>query len=340
MIRRIPDYPSGSVRVHAADRQVGLTGMHELDEAQCQEPGHGRAWTDRGRQHVRTERAGLGPWTAGNTGTEGVWQWRSPSTGPHLMISAVIHGNELCGAHALRDLLRWIDATGWRPPHGALTLVLGHLEALRRFSPSDPSASRGVGATSTASGPQTVWRPCHGRGQAGRGAGAFRRPGRLPAGPALDAAAQRPSGAGGHGAQAPGLGACPGPPMHTMCDEGHANGCACGIGDASQGAGDACAVLVECRAHGGVESLVVAWDAMARCLEHLGLMRRSALPPHWVAPAQPERWTLEVTHAVVAKSAQFNSSRFPGGWNACPWRAACWRRMSMARWSRPTMTAC
>lgn len=248
----------------------------------------------------------LGPWTAGNTGTEGVWQWRSPSTGPHLMISAVIHGNELCGAHALRDLLRWIDATGWRPPHGALTLVLGHLEALRRFSPSDPSASRGVeGDLNRQWSPDRLEAPAT---VEARRAAAL-RPFVEQADYLLDLHSMQqrsaPLALAGmaprHRAWVRALDL----PMHTMCDEGHANGVRMRDWGRFASAGDACAVLVECGAHGSVESLVVAWDAMARCLEHLGLMRRSALPPHWVAPAQPERWTLEVTHAVVAKSAQF-----------------------------------
>ena len=42
---------------------------------------------------------------AGNTGVEGVWQFDSGVDGRHVMISALIHGNELCGAWTIKGLL-------------------------------------------------------------------------------------------------------------------------------------------------------------------------------------------------------------------------------------------
>ena len=47
----------------------------------------------------------LGAWRSGNTGIEGVWQFDSHRPGRHVMISALVHGNEVCGAWALKDLL-------------------------------------------------------------------------------------------------------------------------------------------------------------------------------------------------------------------------------------------
>ena len=40
-------------------------------------------------------------WRAGNAGTEGVWHFDSGVPGRHVAISALVHGNELCGAWAL-----------------------------------------------------------------------------------------------------------------------------------------------------------------------------------------------------------------------------------------------
>lgn len=37
----------------------------------------------------------LSAWRAGNTGTEGVWQFDSGRPGRHVMISALVHGNEI-----------------------------------------------------------------------------------------------------------------------------------------------------------------------------------------------------------------------------------------------------
>jgi tripartite-type tricarboxylate transporter receptor subunit TctC len=45
-------------------------------------------------------------WRAGDTGTEGVWQFNFSVPGRHVMISALIHGNELYGAWALQGLLK------------------------------------------------------------------------------------------------------------------------------------------------------------------------------------------------------------------------------------------
>lgn len=60
--------------------------------------------------------------------------------GPSVMVSAVVHGNELCGAVVLDRLLR----TGLRPARGRLTLAFMNVDAYQRFDPADPAASRFV----------------------------------------------------------------------------------------------------------------------------------------------------------------------------------------------------
>ena len=47
----------------------------------------------------------ISAWRAGNTGTEGVWHFESGVPGRRVMITALVHGNELCGAWALKGLL-------------------------------------------------------------------------------------------------------------------------------------------------------------------------------------------------------------------------------------------
>ena len=44
------------------------------------------------------EKPDLGPWRCGNTGVEGVWQFDSGRPGRSVMVTALVHGNELCGA--------------------------------------------------------------------------------------------------------------------------------------------------------------------------------------------------------------------------------------------------
>jgi predicted deacylase len=82
----------------------------------------------------------LGAWRAGNTGTEGVWRFDSGAPGRHVMIAALVHGNELCGAWALKGLLE----AGLRPAQGTLTLAFCNLAAFDRFDAADHDASRFV----------------------------------------------------------------------------------------------------------------------------------------------------------------------------------------------------
>ena len=82
----------------------------------------------------------LGEWRRGNTGVEGVWSFDSGQSGRHVMITALIHGNELCGAWALQGLL----ASGLRPRRGRLTLAFCNLDAFDRFDAQNHDASRFV----------------------------------------------------------------------------------------------------------------------------------------------------------------------------------------------------
>src|SRR3989344_5889074 len=77
-------------------------------------------------------------WRVGNTGTEGVWHFDSGEPGRHVMVSALVHGNELCGAWALKGLLEACV----RPQQGTLTLAFCNLDAFDRFDASNHDASR------------------------------------------------------------------------------------------------------------------------------------------------------------------------------------------------------
>jgi predicted deacylase len=77
-------------------------------------------------------------WHAGNAGIPGVWTFAAEAPGPHLAITAVVHGNEIAGAVVLD---RWLRA-GIRPARGRLSLAFGNLDAYARFDAADPTASR------------------------------------------------------------------------------------------------------------------------------------------------------------------------------------------------------
>src|SRR5450759_501662 len=83
------------------------------------------------------------PWRNGNTGIEFVHTFDSGEPGPHVMISAVTHGNEICGAIAV-DRLLGLGAVKIRPTRGKLSLVFANVGAFSRFNPADPHATRFV----------------------------------------------------------------------------------------------------------------------------------------------------------------------------------------------------
>jgi hypothetical protein len=87
---------------------------------------------------VRLALPDLAPWLPGNAGVPGVWRFAAAAPGPDVVITALIHGNEIAGAVALESLLR----AGPRPARGTLTLVFANLDAAARFDPANPTASR------------------------------------------------------------------------------------------------------------------------------------------------------------------------------------------------------
>jgi succinylglutamate desuccinylase len=80
----------------------------------------------------------------GNTDIEGVWRFTSPTPGPSTLITALIHGNELCGALALE---KWIAHLLHHPAAlscGSLTLAFCNLKAFETFNSADLHKSRFV----------------------------------------------------------------------------------------------------------------------------------------------------------------------------------------------------
>ncbi|SVB51743.1 uncharacterized protein METZ01_LOCUS204597, partial [marine metagenome] len=73
-----------------------------------------------------------------NTGVDYIHQFDSGKSGPHVMISSVVHGNELCGAIAVDHMLQ----NNVRPLKGKLSLAFMNVDAYLSFDPDNPSASR------------------------------------------------------------------------------------------------------------------------------------------------------------------------------------------------------
>ncbi len=80
----------------------------------------------------------IGAYRAGNTGIDYVTSFDSGAPGPHVAVTAVVHGNEVCGAIALDFLFR----QKVRPIKGRLTLAFANVAAYESFDPESPNASR------------------------------------------------------------------------------------------------------------------------------------------------------------------------------------------------------
>lgn len=75
-----------------------------------------------------------------NCGTPGVWRFASTAPGPRVAITALVHGNEVCGAHAAWSLIE----SSPRPARGSLTIVFCNLEAYARLDDATKDDRRSV----------------------------------------------------------------------------------------------------------------------------------------------------------------------------------------------------
>lgn len=80
----------------------------------------------------------LSAYRRGNTGIDYVHRFESGKAGPHLLVNALTHGNEICGMVAATHLLD----TGVRPRVGTLTVSFANVAAYEAFDIAQPYANR------------------------------------------------------------------------------------------------------------------------------------------------------------------------------------------------------
>ncbi len=255
------------------------------------------------------QRPDLAPWRAGNTGTEGVWVLDSGRPGRSVLVCALVHGNEWCGAWAVKGLLE----ARLRPCRGRLTLALCNLAAFDRRDPAGPGAARFVEEDLN-----RQWQP-----------GRLASPGSLEG---WRAAALRPFVEGAdwlldlhsmHEPCAPLLLAGLQPRnvalalslrsgAHVVVDGGHVEGVRLrdfgrfGLPDAQ--AGDSRSLLAECGHHADPASRDVARDLCGRFLVESGVLDAAEAGralPGWRQADAAAPPVLEVTGGVVAHSERF-----------------------------------
>jgi len=87
---------------------------------------------------IEIKRPDLGPYRESSSGIPYVMSFDSGKSGPHAVITALVHGNELSGAWALITLMQ----QRIKPKRGLLSLAFVNIEAFKRFDPVHPKASR------------------------------------------------------------------------------------------------------------------------------------------------------------------------------------------------------
>ncbi len=88
---------------------------------------------------IETQFPDIRAWQQGNTGLPYVWRFASDIAGPHLCVTALVHGNEVCGAIAADWLLRELHA-GLLVQQGTLSIVFANVDAYHSFDRAKPFA--------------------------------------------------------------------------------------------------------------------------------------------------------------------------------------------------------
>lgn len=245
----------------------------------------------------------LSAYRQGNTGIDYVHRFESGKPGPHVLINALTHGNEICGMVAATHLLD----TGVRPKVGTLTVSFANMEAYNAFDIDNPYENRQL-----VHNLNRIWSPewLDGNEQSPE----LRRARELR--PVLDAADYvldihstrapvQPFWVYPEMARNAALAAAVGAPaVQLVMPAGRFPGT--GVlnygrhGDPASDSGGA--LVVECGQHFAQSAAMLATDVTLRFLAHLGLVDTPAgnAPP---APAQPFR-LLEV-HMVKSEDFAF-----------------------------------
>ena len=251
----------------------------------------------------------ISAWRAGNTGTPGVWHFDSGQPGRHVMISALVHGNELCGAWALKGLLE----AGVRPECGTLTLAFCNLDAFDRFDAQHHDASR---FTDEDLNRQWLDERMDAADTRERRRAAALRPFVARADWLLDIHSMHEPSAPllltGIQPRNVELARAMQSPEYIVVDAGHKDGVRMRdygrFGRIDDAAGDTRSLLIECGFHGDPASRAVAQDQCVRFIAQSGILSAEALAqqlPGWRLPDAPRQWALEVTGPVVATSTAF-----------------------------------
>jgi len=243
-------------------------------------------------------------WAAGSTGLPYVWTFAGHGAGPHVLVQALTHGNEVCGAIALD----WLLDQAFRPLRGTLTLCFANVGAYQRFERADPFGSRCVDedfnrlwAPEVLDGPRNsadltrarALRPLYDRVDYLLDLHSMTD--RCP--PLAMAGRQRKGVELAQAMEAP---------EHIIVDGGHAAGTR--LRDYSffdDPADPRNALLIECGQHWEKSAPAVAKQSTLRFLRHFGMCDQAFLDAHLESAPVPRQKIVEVTSVVTIATDDF-----------------------------------
>ncbi|MEM6422941.1 MAG: succinylglutamate desuccinylase/aspartoacylase family protein [Pseudomonadota bacterium] len=229
-------------------------------------------------------------WADGGTGIPYLHRFDSGRPGAHVMVSAIVHGNEPCGAIALDRLL----AEGFRPSAGRVSFLFANIAAYEAFDPADPNATRWIEEDmNRVWGAEVLDGPCD--------SVELRRARQIR--PALDDVdllldvhsmqhSAPPLALSGRYDKGQALARGVGVPETIIADSGHAAGKRMrDYGAFDDPDAGAAAVLMECGQHWAAGTGALAVEAVARFLVHAGVAT-DELTAAYRAPKRQRAWRL------------------------------------------------
>lgn len=246
----------------------------------------------------------IGAHCHGNCGVDYVHVFDSGRPGPTVMVQALTHGNEFCGAIALDALLR----ESMQPHAGRLITAFANVAAYARFDAANPNASRYIDEDYN-----RVWADADLFGP--RDSSELRRARELQ--PFVDQAdflldihsmhePCRPIMVCGTVDKNAEFARRIGMPADLLIDTGHPAGLRMiergGFGDPAD---PKRALLIECGQHWERSAVQVAHDTLWRFLAATGVLPYAAIEARLRVPLAPQR-VVRVTEAVVARSTDFH----------------------------------
>jgi succinylglutamate desuccinylase len=239
-----------------------------------------------------------------------VWTFgvNDSSTAPDILLTALVHGNEISGALVLAELARHWQRSAWQPPWGTVTLAFANVAALAAFNADRPDDSRFVDEDFN-----RVWGPSlndRNRTSAERQRAHQLQPLVERATHLLDL----------HSMHEPGAplwvtGLLPRNQVFAVSlktsyqivqDAGHEDGVRLrDHGDFSDPHSSKIALLLEAGQHWGRQTQVVTQNAVVRFLSAVWPPVVTQLPADWLLPDEEAPAAFRITHKVVAGSMDF-----------------------------------